>query len=290
MKVLFITTPTNDCNNHVRAFRSIAPADQLVMNLQGIRIDDKIAREVRERKPDVIFYISANQGPFALKWRTLVDLNTIAATINLCSDAMDKPWHGVLDVYKKHHCFDLQVSLDGSRYHAIDMPSLTPVDPRIYDTPPPERYVRCGFSGSVRTTGPRSEIIHALEWFGGLKIRGRTLKGKYEDHVNFLRSCKIILNTSWTGSGQTHHIKGRVLEAGWAGCALLEQAGSPIREWFTDDCYFTWRSPKDAAEIIADASDKEIAEKASRLSEEVRKRFNPNAIYGEILKRVDCAI
>ncbi len=205
--------------------------------------------------------------------------------INLCSDAQDKPWHGVLDVYKKHNCFDLQVSLDGGKYHALDMSTLTPVDPTLYNGTA-KRDIRCGFSGAVGTMGDRSEIIHSLEWFGGLTVRGRTLKGGYEDHVKFMRRCKMILNTSWTGTGDAHHIKGRVLETGWAGGALLEMSESPIEKWFPKDCYFTWRNAKEAAEIIADASDKEISQKAKRLSEEVRRRFSAKMIYGEILKRV----
>lgn len=288
MKVLFLTTPSNDCNNHVRAFQSFAPAEQLIMRSRGICIDERVVREVREINPDLLFYISANQGVYTLKWRTLVDLRTITKTVNLCSDAMDKPWHTVLDIYKKHQCFDLQVSLDGSKYKSLDLPSLTPVDPTFFKGTS-KRDIRCGFSGSVGTAGARSEAIHALEWFGGLILRGRTLKGGYEDHVKFLRRCKIILNTSWTGSGQTHHVKGRVLEAGWAGCALLEQADSPINEWFPEDCYFSWKDPKEAAEIIKDASDEEISHKAKRLAEEVRKNYTAKQIYGEILDRVDIA-
>lgn len=288
-KILFLTTPTNDCNNHVRAFRSFAPAEHLVMNLKGIRIDGYIVQQVRDINPDVIFYISANEGPYVLKWQTLVELKTIAKTINLCSDAMDGPWHGVLDLYKKHSYFNLQVSIDGSRYKALDLAALTPVDPTYYSSNI-DKDIRCGFSGSVGTSGQRAIIITSLEWFGNLTIRLRTLKKGYKDHVNFLNRCKMVLNTSWTGTGHAHHIKGRVLEAGWAGCALLESHSSPIGEWFSEDCYFTWRSAKEAAEIISDVSDKEIAGKAKRLSEEVRKRFTPKQIYGEILNYLDITL
>jgi len=284
-KILFLTTPTNDCNNHVRAFRSFAPAEHLIMRTKGIRVDGHIVKQVRDVNPDVIFYISANQGPCALKWRTLVDLKTISKTINLCSDAMDRPWHGVLDLYKKHSCFDLQASIDGSRYEAMDLAALTPVDPTYYSNDV-DKDIRCGFSGSVGTSGQRAMIINSLEWFGNLTIRLRTLKKGYEDHVNFLKRCKMILNTSWTGTGHAHHIKGRVLEAGWARCALLESHSSPIGEWFSEDCYFTWRSAKEAAEIIHDASDKEVAEKAKRLAEEVRERFTPKQIYGKMLSLI----
>jgi hypothetical protein len=96
----------------------------------------------------------------------------------------------------------------------------------------------------------------------------------------------MMLNISYTGSQLTHHIKGRVLESGWAGCALLESAGSPIAEWFPEDCYFTWRDAKEAAAIIRDATDEEIAHRAERLAKEVRARYSAKLIYGEILRRI----
>ena len=287
MRVLFLTAPSNDCDNHVRAFRSLAPAEHIVMQSKGIGIDWKILQSVRDNKPDVVFYISANRGPYALKIQTLKEMREIAKTVNLCSDATDRPWHGVLAAYKKYECFDLQVSIDGGRPMAIGLSSLTPVDPTLYEGIGPDRTIRCGFSGG--TGGTRSEIISALSWFGNLTVRHRAAKNGYEDHVTFLRSCRMVLNTSWTGSGQAHHIKGRVLEAGWAGCALLEQAESPIAKWFPEDCYFTWGDAKEAAEIIKNASDDEINLRARRLAEEVRARYTPKSIYGEILKRIGYA-
>ncbi len=285
MKVLFLTTPSNDCENHVRAFRSFHQAEHVVMKCRGIRIDWKTVQKVRDIAPDVVFYISANQGPYALKIKTLKEIRTVAMTVNLCSDAADRPWHGALQAYKNNGCFDLQVSFDGGRHYALDLSTLTPVDPTLYEKSY-KRDIKCGFSGSVGSITKRSEIIRALEWFGGLTLRERFNEGGYEDHVSFLRRCKMILNMSWTGTDQGHHIKGRVLEAGWAGCALLESYGSPIGDWFPKDCYFMWKDAKDVAEIIHDADDKEIQKCASRLSEEVKKRFTPKMIYGEILNRI----
>lgn len=286
MKVLFITTFTVDCDNHVRAWRSFAPTEHLRMRHCGIGIDGDVVRAVREAGPELVFYISANQGPYALKMRALADIRGIARSVNLCSDAADRPWHSVLAHYDKHDCFDLQVSLDGGRHRAIGLSTLTPVDPAPYEGPGPDRDIRCGFSGSVGRWNPRSEIVNALEWFGGLTVRARAAQGGYEDHVHFLRRCRMLLNASWTGSGQAHHIKGRVVEAGWAGCALLESEGSPIGDWFPDDCYFLWRDARQAAEIIADASDADIDGRAARLAAEVRARFHPATVYGEMLKRI----
>jgi len=258
------------------------------MDFKGIRFDWQIVDTIRKIGPKVVFYIGANEGTYALKWKALKELTKLAKTVNLCSDAADNPWHGILDNYKKSGCFDIQVAIDGGHPDAIDISTLTPVDSSLYDGPEFIRDIRCGFSGS--SGGKRAEIINALSWFGNLTVRNRSPDDDYEDHVKFLKRCQMTLNTSWTGSGQTHHIKGRVMEAAWAGCALLEYHESPIREWFQEDCFFTWRDAKEAAEIIKDASDAEIENKSKRLSEEVRKRFTAKSIYGDILRRLNVDI
>jgi hypothetical protein len=95
-----------------------------------------------------------------------------------------------------------------------------------------------------------------------------------------------LLNVSFTGSGQRHHVKGRVLEAGFAGCALLESEGSLIGNWFPSDCYVTYKDPRDAADIARDMDDHTIERLSRRLSEEVKGRFHPSIIYGDIVKMV----
>lgn len=285
MKALFITTKSNDCDNHVQAWESVhGPAARLVFDVQGIRNDWQFAAAAEQHKPEVIFYIGACNAPGNPRPATLAGLRSFAPTINLCSDAADKPWHPVLAGMRTRGCFDLQVSIDGARNSPVDMATLTPVDPRPFQVET-ERDIRCGFSGSVGRWNERSEVVKALEWLGGLTVRERQGSGAYEDHARFLRRCRMLLNSSFTGTGHAHHVKGRVLEAGWAGCALLESEGSTIGDWFPADCYLTYRDPKEAAEIIASLDDSTISRMATRLSEEVRSRFHPSMIYGSILKR-----
>lgn len=299
MKALFVTTPTADCLNHVRAWRSFACADHYVMQSRGIRIDWRVVQAIRDSAADVVFYISANQGVYALKWRTLVEIrqmlkerhtkqNPMAPFVNLCSDAADSPWHGVLAAYAKHRCFDLQVSLDGGSCIDVDLKMLTPIDPTPYEREE-VKDIRCGFSGSMGLYSQRSEMLRALEWLGGLTIRDRS-EESYGEHVDFIKRCRMMINTSWTGSGMAHHVKGRVLEAGWAKATLLESAGSPLGDWFPSDCYLLWNNVKEAAEMIRDLDDATIDHAAKRLAEEVRYRYTPRIIYGQILERVGLRI
>lgn len=291
MKSLFLTTRTNETASHVRAWESaFGPAVRVVYDHTGLCNDWQIVETVEREKPDLAFYIGAHKAPGNPKVTTLAEIRKrVPAFVNLCSDAADTPWHPVLETYQRHELFALQVALDGARgAPGIDHPTLTPVDPRPFAGPAPRRDIRCGFSGTVGRWNPRSEIVNALRWFGGLTVRDRAKRGDgtYEEHVAFLRRCRMVLNLSHTGSGQAHHVKGRVLEAGHAGCCLLESAGSPIVEWFPPECYLTFKDPKEAAEIIAEASDGLIERTAAALAREVRARFTAKHIYGAILEKI----
>ena len=285
MKAVFLTTSTSDCLGHVRAWESaFGPAVHVTFNHEGIRNDQSIIDAVRAAKPDVIFYIGAMKGLGNPYPETYQELRKIAPSINFCSDAEDRPWHPVLVTYERMRCFDLQVGIDGPFDAPVDLATLTPVDTRQFDIDV-EKDIRFGFSGSVGHWNGRSEIVKSLVWFGGLEVRHRQSGDTYHDHARFMKRCRIMLNVSMTGSGHRHHIKGRVLEAGWAGCALLESEGSPIGNWFPSDCYMIYRNPKEAADIVRDIDDATIDRCAKRLSEEVRNRYHPKMIYMEILKR-----
>lgn len=285
MKALFITTATIDCANHAKAFGLVGEVVHFTFEHKAIRNDWSFVQEAEKHRPDVIFYIGANEAMGNPRVQTLYDLRQIAPSILLCSDAADTPWHPTLERYRRHQSFDLMVSIDGANKAPVDLATLTPVHYPTFDSINVKRDIRLGFSGTVGRWNSRSEIIKALQWFGGLTVRNRQENG-YEDHVSFLKRCSMLLNISLTGSQQFHHIKGRVLEAGWAGCALLEPESSPIGEWFPRDCYFTYGHPQEVAQIVRDAPDTDIARAASRLSEEVRRRFRPEMIYGEMLNRV----
>ena len=281
MKALFITTPTVDCYNHVRAWDSFAESEHFVFNHTGINNDWQAVEAAEAIRPDVMFYIGPNEGRGIPKPSTLKRLRYIAPFINLCSDAADRPWHRTLEMYRDRECFDLQVSIDGAKEAPVDYATLTPVDGSPFGG---KKDIRCGFSGSVGKYNARSEIIRALGWFGGLQIRERGRD--YQEHAQFMSRCQIVLNVSYTGSGGAHHIKGRVLEAGFAGAALLEHAGSPIGEWFPEDCYFTYRDPVEAARLIKTLPFDEVERRAQRLSEEVRAKYTAKQIYTGILERV----
>lgn len=288
MRALFITTLTVDCLNHVQAWNSFseAKAEHYAFDHRGINGDWRILEVAQEVRPEIIFYIGACEAPGNPKIETFRALRAIAPMVNICSDAADRPWHKVLEFYRKRGCFDLQVSIDGAREAPVDLATLTPVDPGPFSARGP-RDIRCGFSGTVGRWNQRSETVKALAWFGGLTVRAREGLDSYEGHARFLKRCRMLLNISFTGTGHAHHIKGRVLEAGWAGCCLLETEGSPIAEWFPEGCWISYRDPPHAAELIRSLDEGTIERTAQKLAHEVRTRFTPDLIYGEMLSHLD---
>jgi hypothetical protein len=319
MRALFVTSETNDVDSLVQAWDCWQPdkSEWVTFHHMGENNDDEIMATAQRLKPDIIFYIGANEGIGIPSDETLVALRKIAPSVNLCCDAADWPWHEPLKRYKKIDAFDLQVALDGNHTAPVDFVTVTPVDPAPFAEVVP-RTIHCGFSGGVapqncfvfqHRTNPRPTnalpawtkpsrqrktrlamspaIRDQVIWDTGdvITVRERRLTGAYKEHADFMLSCHMIINVSATGSGDAYHIKGRVMETGWAGCALLELQGSPIAEWLPPGSYFLYKDAPDAQQLIESLTPERAAKSAAILSRHVRENYHPRQIYGEILER-----
>ncbi len=307
MKALFVTSATTDVDSLVRAWDcwQDVQSERVMFPHMGPPMNSEILTRARKIAPDIIFYIGGAQGDGNPDVRTLCQLRKLAPSINLCCDAGDEPWHPLLQRYRDANCFDLQVSLDGVLDAPVDLVTVTPVDPRPWDRSNVLRSIRCGFSGGAsaaitprtrRTRDTfkvrfqldiaRERVIHHLEANNLIVVGRRTKNRSYSDHVDFVMSCRMILNTSASGTGRVNQIKGRVLESGWAGCALLEPEASPISEWMPKGSYFSYHDVNHAAELINDLTDEQIEESATMLSEYVRKYYHPRTIYSDIVMQL----
>lgn len=278
MKALFITTKTNDTFNHVRAWDSAFPkAERITFDHMGIRNDWQLVEAAERIKPEIVFYIGACDAPGNPKPEALRRIRAIAPLVNVVSDAADGPWHKWIMKYRDAGCFDVQAAIDGAIHSPVDIATLTPVDAGAW-VGEVKRDIRCGFSGSPGGYSARGQIVYALEELGGLTVRKRGQD--YAEHVAFVKRCRILFNVSLTGTEKAHHIKGRVLEAGWAGCALLEHADSPIAAWFPEGAWIPYESARHAASLIRELTDRQIEDAAHALSETVRERYTAGTIYG----------
>lgn len=287
MKALFITTHTNDTHNLVDAWDSVVnePAARFIFHYEEHPVDDIMIEAAKKINPEIIFYIGGCSGVGLPAVGTFRKLRQIAPIINLIPDAGDfySPWPALIEKYRVEKCFDLHVGLDGCLNSPVDHVTVTPVDWRSFETTV-KKDIRCGFSGGVG--GKRESVFKALGSRCFIRVRDG-ISGDYYDHVHFLQRCHIILNTAWTGSGRYYHVKGRVIEAGWAGAALLEHANSPTSDWFPNNAYFHYADPNEAIRVIETVSDDDIGERAMRLSRVVRENYHPMKIYQGILEKLD---
>ena len=284
MKVLFITTQTNDTHNLIDAWDLVAnePAARFMFHYERPPVDDLMIEAAKKTNPEIIFYIGGCDGIGFPAVGTFRKLRQIAPIVNLIPDAGDygSPWYDLIKKYRVEECFDLQVGLDGCLNSPVDHVTVTPVNWRPFETTI-KKDIRCGFSGGLG--GKRDSLIAAL----GSRCLIRLRSNDYLDHACFLKRCHIVLNTAWTGSGQYYHVKGRVLEAGWAGAALLEHVDSPTSDWFPSDAYFHYDHPNEAIRVIETVSDDDIGERAMRLARAVRENYHPMKIYQGILEKID---
>lgn len=302
MKAFFATVRVNDAGNLIDAWARGAgfEFENVDFILRGSQNDEEILDKAVKCKPDVIFYVGAAAGEGLPSIETLQALRRLAPSVNLCWDSSDPPWHPLLKEYRDNECFDLQVGLDGNHDAPVDMVTLTPVNPGAYDGIEVERTIRCGFTGNIPsrermelirrlhgTDEQRAAVIHPM---GDLvTIRQRELTSPYSDYVTFLKSCQLAINTSMTGSGATHHVKGRVVEIPLAGTALLEMSKSPTSQWLPKSSFFTYSDIEEACHLIRTLEPSEIQARATKARNYVMSHFHPSMIYGAILSRLGLA-
>lgn len=290
MRAVFVTTRTNDVASVISAWDSFNEPSKRVSYLHyGDNEDPILLSRVLEINPDIIFYIGAVSGTGVPTVDTLKRLRKIAPSVNLCFDGGDPPWYPVLESYRDFGCFDFQVSIDGQKQAPVDLVTVAPVDPRPFDKAV-EKDILCGFSGNFFREDPRGRILTPLFQHGVVTIRNRMVEGEtldgHDDHVAFMLRCKMSINTSYAGSGKGHHLKQRVIECGFAGCAVLETAASPISDWFPEGAYFTYDSVDRAKELIETLSDEDISARAKLHSAHVKANYTPEKIYSQILDRL----
>jgi len=285
MKALFITTEPNDVTNVIKAWDcwNNVSSERITFDYLKPIDGEGLVKAAKESSPDVIFYIGAGAGCYTPGIPILKAFRTIAPSINICFDAVEVSWHALLENYRRNECFDLQVSIDGNDAPGIDLVTLAPVVATMFEGDGPERNIRCGLSGNMGH-GIRARIVNPLVEEGLIEFRFRDVVNGYEDHVNFMRRCEVIFNTSFSGSGKCHQVKQRVSEAAFAGCALLDMAAAPTRKWYPQEYVYVYRGVSEARNIIKNFDLMEVRERGNALREYAKLHYHPSIIFGEMLQ------
>lgn len=280
-----------------------------------VAMDREIIMEAKIGKPDAVIYVSAWQGAFVPLNDTFEELNSIAPVIHLLNDGADPPWWqsngeqpGQLYEFDRRGQFALTVSIDGShrwpggkewpddgtRLKGKCMTLLTPIDLRHYRKTGlefGERPFPIGYSGSP-SSPTRAAIINRLQRVQGFNYRPRDETGNpnsYSEHIGFLQMTQTSVNVPFTGSGVARQVKGRVLEAGFAGCCCLEWRSDTMRSWFTPRYEFAEFDSIDSCAEQAEwiAHHPRMAEEIGRaMNERLTKEHHPKVFWETVLGAV----
>jgi len=287
MRATFLTTGTNDLEKITGAwdcFNDI-PSQRVTFDHNAPAIDGSILiNRVLATEPDVVFYIGSCHGRGNPSDRTLKELRLSGDfdLIHICCDAGDPPWHPVLERYAQNKCFDRQVSIDGVMAAPVDFVTLTPIDLRPYEVPVKKEHL-CGFAGNIGSPY-RSQLVRKLMRSNDLKFLKRTPTASYKEYVHFVQSCRVILNIPITGSTTMMHVKGRVLEAIFAKCALIEMKGSPAFNWFPQSRNNIWEFDDDNLDgILNGLTESEIESRWEPLYNEAIEKYHPRNIFRGIM-------
>lgn len=288
MKALFITTNTNDVYSLIRAWEYWNTAADWVTFDIGNRVkpDGDILDSIVDSDPDVIFYIGAATERGTPTVELFKKLRDRAPTIHICCDSGDQPWHPLIDRYRANSCFNLQVGIDGVHSAPVDLVTTTPIDPRPFPESPTRKLRPCGFSGGIGNKGPRHDIVRGLENDGAVTVRKRDTVGGYAEHVRFMSESRVVLNTSWSGTGAVHQVKGRVIEASLAWSAALEHVQSPAHNIFPSSALYPYENKKEAFHIIRDLDPIDAADRANIAHDFVTWNCLGEIVYKQILEGI----
>jgi hypothetical protein len=218
------------------------------------RMDTEMIEMAKDYRPDFIFYISAWTGDFVPYNETLREIGSIAPLTHLIFDGSDPPWWQQLHTFEELDLFRLTVNIDGNVNwpggHGWDeekagwkaknsLTLLTPLDPSPFlrkKVSFRERPFVIAYNGNGNGW-IRSAYVHRFQ--NDEKLKGRFFfrprsdnADSYEEYIEFMKHCQIMISVPHTGSGTTKHVKGRILEAGLSGCCVLELANAATRHWF----------------------------------------------------------
>ncbi len=284
-----------------------------------VKMDAELLTIAASLKPDVILYISAWEGLFVLDNQTLGELNQIAPLVHMCFDASDPPWWPQMETFEKLGIFAFTLNIDGGhvwpggkdwRYDrwntgpiqaASPQPPikngltlLTPLDPRAFDgvqVPFNVRPFSVGYAGNAGgwiRNALVQRLQHELKGLFAFKQRDDNL-GSYNHYCTFLRHCRVSISVPFTGSNATYHVKGRVLESGYAGACLLEWKNDATRGWFSPRHDFEeYESVEECCEMAQwlAGHPRRCEEIAANLHRRVTTEHSPEAFWGKVLERV----
>jgi hypothetical protein len=169
---------------------------------------------------------------------------------------------------------------------------LTPIDVRAFEPLAmryEERPVAVGYAGNLGNAGygHRSMVAERLNRIVGFKLRARTQGNDYAHYADFLKHVRVNVDVPFSGSGAARQVKGRVVETGFAGAALLTWKNDAVRSWLTPRHHFWEYESLDELQEMAEwlAGHPKIAgESAAALNEIMVREHHPRVFWQRVFE------
>lgn len=236
------------------------------------------------QRPDLFVYFghpdpSLITEPIAHKLKT-----TATPAVLILQDAHRPVWGHILGRFIHDGTFDLIVETTGNDAWPMrrqDITTVFPVDHSQFGRPRPwsERTRTIGFAGTHSST--RQQI------FAGIKydvIEGQSQDDEnYKTYVDFMKSCEFIINGATGPHVNIVHI--RSIEAGLAGCVLLEHTSTLLSKWFRPGVdYVEWTSKEELDAIMQGPLD--LPSLAANLRQRAMTDYSPHNFWTNIFLRL----
>lgn len=296
MKAMILRTYTADTEKTWKSFEYLGhDCDVHVYDDRPHDRQNEFVEHAQHTQPHMIMYIGAIEqyhGRPVLQPDILKRLNDIAPMVHICGDASDRPWWEWLQLYHDQGCFSAQVSIDGVfntplTEHKEGLVLLTPTIPSAFiPTDWDARNIQASMAGGLGH-GQRAELVANLHGRGAIEWMDSRDGRSYDDMAEFMCRSRIVVNSPMNGTGDADHVKGRVIECGWAGACLLERVKSPTRRWFQKGLeYLEYSGVEDALKKIewAREHDAEVKGIAARFRQRVMFEHSPGVFWDKVLK------
>jgi hypothetical protein len=294
VKVCILTTGTNNVPPIIDPLADLGNEIVKIIydEMTHAEHDGDLLARVEAANPDWVLHVGAipeHHGKPVPTSKHFAQIGARWKLVHLCFDGAEPVWWPHIQDYYDRGRFALQVNIDGVRIGPIGERGLTALCPvTTLDTPDwTERPIMCGFTGGLH--GGRWEVIEPLIRQGLLTYRPRDNESPFTHFNAFLSMCKVGLNVATTGGHAGKHVKARTLELAAMGCLVLETAGSPLGDWFTEgEDFLAYQTPDDAADKIrwAQAHPREAAVIAESMRRKVTVQHSHAAFWSQVMERI----
>lgn len=232
-------------------------------------------------RPDIVIVTLTAGGRHIPSPGTLEKIKAKTPLCFLSGDLSDPPWWPYLEKYRPG--ISIAVNFDGNEEwpkQDKDFTCLCPISPTYYLNLAPlkDRPIHVGFMGTYASPSRQAILAQFSERYPLVLRPANNVSDPYQRYADFMKSCRIVPNIPISGSDAARQVKARVVEAGLAGCVLLDHVSSPAKRWFTPGVdYIEYDNPKNVITY-----DEEMF--ATNLRTRIYTKHSPTLMWERIIK------